>query len=111
MTAKSTGVAAVDALYKVRKGQVDFIDVPELGFVAVDGGGDPNGPAFAAAIQTLYSVSYTAHFTLKKATGAAPAVMMLEALWWVDGPDAQQVMERMASGSADLSDGDRARWR
>ena len=86
---KSTGIPAVDALYAVRKGRVEFVDVPEFGFVQIDGGGAPGGAAFTDALQALYSVSYGAHFALKKATGQAPRVMALEALWWVDGEDAE----------------------
>ena len=73
MATKSTGDAWIDALYKVRRGKVDFVDVPELGFVMIDGGGAPEAPAFSDAIQALYSVSYGAHFALKKETGSAPA--------------------------------------
>jgi hypothetical protein len=46
MATKSTGDPLIDALYKVRKGQVDFVDVPELGFAAIDGVGAPGGEGF-----------------------------------------------------------------
>jgi hypothetical protein len=52
---KSTGDPAIDALYRGRKGAVEFVDVPELGFVAVDGVGDPGGATFADALQALYT--------------------------------------------------------
>ena len=60
------------ALYRVRKGSIDFVDVPDLGYFAVDGAGAPEGGDFAAAIQALYGVSYAAHFLLKKERGEAP---------------------------------------
>jgi hypothetical protein len=73
-----------ESLLKVRKGAVDIVDVPEFGFVAVTGTGEPGGAEFTEAVQALYSVSYGAHFRLKKLTGEAPRVMPLEGLWWVD---------------------------
>lgn len=84
MATKSTGDPSIDALYTVGKGKVEFVEVPELGFVAIDGDGAPGDDAFSNALQALYSVSYTAHFAVKKATGEAPRVMALEALWWVE---------------------------
>ena len=107
---KSTGDPSIDALYKVPKGKVEFVDVPELGFLVIDGGGDPSGDAFHDAIQALYSVSYGAHFALKKTTGSAPRVMALEALWWVEGADAQATMERIAAGAASMDESDRDQW-
>jgi hypothetical protein len=60
MASKSTGDPAIDALYRARNAKVDFVDVPELGFVVVDGAGAPGGDTFADALQALYSVSYGA---------------------------------------------------
>ena len=54
---KSTGDPLIEALYSVRKGKVEYVDVPEPGFLVVDGGGDPGGEAFHDAIQALYSES------------------------------------------------------
>lgn len=107
---KSTGDPLIDALYSVRKGKVEYVDVPELGFLVIDGRGDPGGEAFNDAIQALYSVSYGAHFALRKATGEAPRVMALEGLWWVEGADAQATMERIAAGEASMQDSDRDQW-
>lgn len=97
---------ATGALYKARKGKVDFIDVPEIAFVVVDGAGAPGGPAFTDAIQALYTVSYTAHFAVKKATGEAPRVMPLEALWWMENAEAQALMRRVAAGRASMAEAD-----
>ena len=53
-----------------------------MAFVQVDGTGDPNtSPYFAAAVQALFSVSYTVKFALKKETGLVYRVGPLEALW------------------------------
>jgi len=110
MAMKSTGDPSIDALYTVGKGKVEFVEVPELGFVAIDGDGAPGDDAFSNALQALYSVSYTAHFAVKKATGEAPRVMALEALWWVEGSDAQATMERIALGEAGMEESDRDQW-
>ena len=108
---KSTGDPSIDALFKVGRGEIQFVEVPELAFVAIEGVGAPDDDAFSNALQALYSVSYAAHFAVKKATGDAPRVMGLEALWWVEGPDAQATMERIALGGAAMDESDRSTWR
>jgi hypothetical protein len=100
-----------EALYRGRAGTVEFVDVPELGFVVIDGVGAPEGRAFADAIQALYTASYGAHFAVKKATGNAPRVMALEALWWVEGADASAAMEQIATADARMTESDHAAWR
>jgi hypothetical protein len=51
----------------------------------IDGRGDPNtAPAYADAVQALYSVAYTIRFALKRRPDAVDApVMPLEGLWWM----------------------------
>ena len=100
-----------ESLLKVRRGAVDFVDVPEFGFAAVTGSGAPGGSEFTEALQALYSVSYGAHFLLKKQLGQAPRVMPLEALWWVDDPDQQHLVTAVAAGQATMADTDRDAWR
>ena len=110
MAIVGTGMPAIDGLYKVRKGKVEFVDVPELVFVMIDGRGAPGGAAFTDALEALYTVSYSAHFAVKKAAGQAPRVMPLEALWWMEGVDAQAAMERMARGAVTMDESERDRW-
>ncbi|HEV7188424.1 MAG TPA: GyrI-like domain-containing protein [Blastococcus sp.] len=88
----------LSALYSARRAP-SFVDVPELSFLMVDGHGDPNtDPAYADAIQALYSLAYTIRFALKRGPAAVDApVMPLEGLWWA--PD-------MAAFSA----GDKSAW-
>lgn len=102
---------AVPDLYRARRGKVEIVDVPDLLLASVDGEGDPNGPAFADAVRALYGVSYTAHFLLKKRAGAAPRVLPLEGLWWVDDHAAVDTFTRVATGEADVDDVDRGLWR
>lgn len=107
----TTSEISVESLYKVRKGVVDIVTVPEFGYAMVDGQGEPDGPDFANAIQALYSVSYGAHFLLKKERGDAPRVLPLEALWWVDDPELQDMITAIALGKATAADVDRRQWR
>jgi hypothetical protein len=62
-----------------------MVDVPEMAFLMIDGHGDPNtAPEYAAAVQALYSVAYTAKFAIRRAPGETDfSVMPLEGLWWV----------------------------
>ncbi|MFI5064384.1 MAG: hypothetical protein ACHP9Z_10450 [Streptosporangiales bacterium] len=108
MTAIAT---SYESLLKVRKGAVDIVDVPEFGFVAVTGTGEPGGAEFTEAVQALYSVSYGAHFRLKKLTGQAPRVMPLEGLWWVDDPAQQDIVAAVARGEVTTAGSDRGSWR
>lgn len=74
----------LDRLYKARL-TPELVYVPELPFLAIDGLGDPNGSAeYMAAIQALYSVSYTLKFALKRLGAPDVKVGPLEGLWWVD---------------------------
>ena len=61
-----------------------MLEVPELPFLMVDGHGDPNtAPAYAEAVEALYTVAYTVRFALKRGPAAVDApVMPLEGLWW-----------------------------
>jgi hypothetical protein len=65
------------------------VKVPKMNFIMVDGQGDPNtSKDYMDAIGALYSVAYTAKFTLKKsAKGKDFIVMPLESLWWSDDPE------------------------
>jgi hypothetical protein len=87
----------INRLLHPRAGAPEIVDVPELNFLMVDGKGDPEKAGeFQDAIGALYTVSYGAHFALKK-VGVESRIMPLEALWW--------------SSSGDFLDADRSRWR
>jgi len=90
------GTTALDleSLYQARRGVVEVVDVPDLALLVVDGTGRPEGPEFTDAVETLYAVSYGAHFLLRRQRGDAPRVMPLEALWDPpgDGPWAWRAM-------------------
>ena len=73
-------------LYHASAKEVAQVDVPALRFLMIDGQGDPNtSAAYAQAVEALFSVSYAAKFSVKKAPQAIDyAVMPLESLWWAD---------------------------
>jgi hypothetical protein len=102
---------ATDEFYRARRGVVDFLDVPEMSFLVVRGVGAPEAGAFADAVQALFSVSYAAHFIVKKQLGEPTKVKPLEALWWVEDPELQRRVEAVATGHGDMSKSDRAAWR
>ena len=74
----------VDMLYRATT-TPQLVQVPPLSFLCLDGHGDPNtSPAYGAAVQALYSVSYAAKFAVKKAGGPDFKVSALEGLWWAE---------------------------
>jgi hypothetical protein len=50
-------------------------------YLVATGRGDPNGPAFGAAVGALYGVAFTIKMT-RKASGRDFMVSKLEGLWW-----------------------------
>jgi hypothetical protein len=77
---------AYPALYSPKGDSFSETVVPPLQYLAVDGEGDPNtAPAYAAAIEALYSTSYTLKFQ-SKAQGHDYVVGPLEALWTAADP-------------------------
>ncbi len=67
------------------KTQPSFVDVPPLGYLMIDGKGDPNKTTeYREAMQALYSVAYTLKFQAKKSLGRDFGVMGLEGLWWAE---------------------------
>jgi hypothetical protein len=73
-------------LYQPSAKDVVLVDVPAFRFLMIDGEGDPNtSKQYAAAVEALFSVSYTAKFMVKKGPQNLDyAVMPLEGLWWSD---------------------------
>jgi hypothetical protein len=88
-TTATTTVGKVDHrktldAYRARQGELRVLDVPVLQYLMVDGHGDPNGPAFAAAVEALYPLAYALKFASKRDLGRDYVVMPLEGLWWAD---------------------------
>lgn len=73
-------------LYQPSAKEIVQVEVPDFSFLMVDGEGDPNNSTtYAAAVEALFAVSYTAKFMIKKGEQKIDyAVMPLEGLWWAD---------------------------
>jgi hypothetical protein len=79
-------------LYNPSK-EIALVDVPEMNFLMIDGTGDPNtSQDYKDAIESLYAVSYTLKFMVKKEKAVDYVVMPLEGLWWTE-PMSQFTME------------------
>jgi hypothetical protein len=74
------------SLYCPPSVEVVEVDVPPMTFLMIDGAGDPNTvPAYSAAVEALFAVSYAIKFMVKKGPLALDyGVMPLEGLWWMD---------------------------
>ncbi|QCB92667.1 GyrI-like domain-containing protein [Cellulomonas shaoxiangyii] len=71
--------------YTARRGRFDVVEVPPLGYLMVDGHGDPNtAPGYRDAVASLYPLAYRLKFLLRDEIGLDHVVMPLEALWWAD---------------------------
>ncbi|MDR2719912.1 MAG: GyrI-like domain-containing protein [Nitrososphaerota archaeon] len=71
-------------LYNPSAKMVNVIDVPAMNFLIINGKGAPTSPQYQQAIETLFTVSYTLKFMVKKAKNIDYGVMPLESLWWLD---------------------------
>ena len=87
---------------RARRDRVEFLDIPERRFLAVDGCERPGGQTFQNAIGTLFPVAYTLHFLLRKA-GTHGRVGNLEALYRLSAHDA-------TGRSNGVPDGERTQW-
>ena len=75
-------------LYAPRARDFEVVTVPPLKYLMLDGQGNPGtAPAYAAALEALYSVSYAVKFASKHA-GRDYVVGPLEGLWTADDPGA-----------------------
>jgi len=72
-------------LYRASTDQVDIVDVPELGFITIEGQGDyrDTDEAFTQASETLFNVAFALKFLLRTLNPPVEfSVMPLESLWW-----------------------------
>ncbi|NYE93986.1 hypothetical protein FHU41_000207 [Psychromicrobium silvestre] len=75
-------------LYSTSAKDFQLVEVPELGFLMVDGEGDPNTSAdYLSAVEALFSIAYTLKFS-SKAAGRDFVVTPLEGLWRAADPSA-----------------------
>ncbi len=73
-------------LYKPSAKKIEFVEVPKMNFLMINGKGNPNTSIdYKSAVETLYAVSYAVKFLIKKSELQTDyGVMPLEGLWWVD---------------------------
>ncbi|MEG3615581.1 GyrI-like domain-containing protein [Isoptericola haloaureus] len=71
------------ALYSASP-EPELVTVPPRPYLLVDGAGAPGGPAYLAAVTSLYPVAYALRAAVKEAIGTAYTVMPLEGLWWAE---------------------------
>jgi hypothetical protein len=79
------------SLYQPSAKKVEVVDVPSFQFAMIDGDIEPGAapgtsPAFQAALESLYGISFTLKFQSKqrKENPIDYTVMALEGLWWVE---------------------------
>jgi hypothetical protein len=71
-------------LYRPSAKKVEFVDVPKMNFLMIDGQGNPNESSeFQQAMEALFPMAYTLKFMAKE-QGSDYVVPPLEALWWAD---------------------------
>jgi hypothetical protein len=83
--ASVAAVSDLRGLYKASARLPSLVDVPPLLFLAIDGAGAPGNSDFQQAIGALYSIAYTAKFTLKKTGAGASKLPPLEGLYTTEG--------------------------
>ena len=73
-------------LYQPSAREAVIVEVPAMNYLMLDGTGDPNtSPLYQAAVEVLFSLSYTLKFMVKKGPLAIDyGVLPLEGLWWAD---------------------------
>jgi hypothetical protein len=73
-------------LYQPSAKEPVVVDIPPMRYLMLDGTGDPNtSPLYQAAVEVLFSLSYTLKFMVKKGPLAIDyGVLPLEGLWWAD---------------------------
>lgn len=64
----------------------EFVKVPGMNFLMIDGKGDPTkSDAYQAAVDSLYAVSYALKFSIKYSPQRLDyAILPLESLWWAE---------------------------
>jgi len=84
-------------LYAPKPGDFEIVEVPPLGFLMIDGHGDPNtSTAYREAIEALYAVSYSVRAVTQTRLGKLHTVGPLEGLWSADDPEVFRTRDKGA---------------
>lgn len=85
------------SLYAPSAKTAAMVTVPGFQFFMLDGAGDPNtSPRFQAAIEALFTLSYTLKFLVRKAREVDYGVMPPEGLWWAEDMSAFMFEDKSA---------------
>jgi len=77
--------AEYKTLYTSSAKAAAMVTVPSFQFFMLDGAGDPNNsPRFQAAMEALFTLSYTLKFLVRKVLDIDYGVMPPEGLWWAE---------------------------
>ena len=72
-------------LYQPKPGKVEFLTIPPLKFLMIDGEGNPNtSPDYTDVVSALYTIAYTLKFKIKKTRSIDYNLLASEGLWWMD---------------------------
>jgi hypothetical protein len=75
-------------LYQPKPGKVEFLTIPPMKFLMIDGEGNPNTSTdYADVISALYTIAYTLKFKIKKTKSIDYNLLASEGLWWMDDMD------------------------
>lgn len=84
-------------LYAPRPDDFEIVEVPSLGFLMVDGHGDPNtSTAYREAVEVLYTTSYAVRAVAKSRLGRVHTVGPLEGLWSADDLETFRTRDKSA---------------
>lgn len=74
-------------LYAPKPDDFEIVDVPSMGFLMIDGRGDPNTTAaYREAVEALYASSYAVRAVARTRLGSVHTVAPLEGLWSAEDP-------------------------
>ncbi|KAA0920099.1 hypothetical protein FQ137_11250 [Dietzia sp. ANT_WB102] len=72
-------------LYDGKVGRFDLVEVSPMGYLVVNGRGDPNtAPEYRTAVEALYATSYAVRAVARSEAGRIHMVGPLEGLWHAD---------------------------
>jgi hypothetical protein len=84
-------------LYAPKRSDFELVDVPDMGFLMIDGHGDPNtSAAYRQAVEALYTASYAVRAAAKARLGRVHTVAPLEGLWSAEDWDVFRTRDKGA---------------
>jgi hypothetical protein len=73
--------------YKPASNNIEWVDVPSMNFIMIDGWGVPAGsPEYANAVEILFTIALAVKLIVKKTEAIDYSIMPLESLWTAGGP-------------------------